>query len=253
MTAIVGVLCHDGAVVGTDSSVTFTGGSVRTIEQPAEKLHLIGERVLLAGTGFVGHGQRFHAIIEAGVQDKMFSRERTPIDVCKELSRKAIEDFLSTHSPKGLYGALVAFPLGRDPVLCEFGEEHFQPGLLTKQIWYCSMGSAQPITDPFLALMREIFWSSGPPSVNDATFAVTWALDHAIAVNPGGVNGPVRIAVLERSKKGLLSTKLLVESDLDEHRSSIQEAKNRLSKFPEELRAVNRDDLDVPRKKTAGR
>lgn len=48
-------------------------------------------------------------------------------------------------------------------------------------------------------LMREISWSGGPPNVQDATFAVTWALDHAVTCNPGGINAPVRIAVLERA------------------------------------------------------
>ena len=48
------------------------------------------------------------------------------------------------------------------------------------------MGSGQPITDPFLALMRSIFWGDGLPTVQDGTFAVTWALEHAIEVNPGG-------------------------------------------------------------------
>ena len=249
MTAIVGVLCRDGAVVGTDSSVTFAGGTFKTIEQPTEKLYLIGNRVLLAGTGTVGQGQRFHAIIKAGVDSRMFVRERERIDVCKDLSSRTINDFKQTDAPRGQYGALVAFPLGSDPVLCEFDQQFFQPQLFNKEIWYCSMGSTQPITDPFLALMREIFWSAGPPSVSDATFAVTWALDHAIAVNPGGVNGPVRIGVLERSKKGPLCPRLLVESELEEHRSSIREAKDRLRKWSEDLRTVDKDSIDVPRKR----
>ena len=162
MTSIVGVLCQDGAVLGTDSSVTFSDGRIRTIEQSAEKLHVIENRVLLAGTGAVGHGQRFEAIIREGVETKRFDANRSPLDVCKELSGKTIADFQQTNSPKGLYGALVAFPLGQRTVLCEFDVQHFQPQLLTEQIWYCSMGSAQGITDPFLALMREIFWTNRP-------------------------------------------------------------------------------------------
>ena len=148
MTSIVGVLCQDGAVLGTDSSVTFSDGRIRTIEQSAEKLHIIENRVLLAGTGAVGHGQRFEAIIREGAESKRFGANRSPLDVCKELSGKTIADFKQTNSPTGLYGALVAFPLGQKTVLCEFDVQHFQPQLLTEQIWFCSMGSAQGITRP---------------------------------------------------------------------------------------------------------
>ena len=108
------------------------------------------------------------------------------------------------------------------------------------------MGSTQPITDPFLALMREIFWSAGQPSVDEATFAVTWALDHAIAVNPGGVNGPARIAVLKR-EGGQFRARLLDGADLEEHRGLIEEAKDRLRKLAEQFGA-NENAPDVPRK-----
>lgn len=243
MTAVIGVLCRDGAVIGTDGSVTFSGGSGRTIEQPSEKLHLIRNHILMAGTGFVGHGQRFHAVIEKGMDEKVFSRDREKIEVCKDLSVRAIRDFQQTASPDNLYGGLVAFPLGIEPVVCEFGLKSFQPQLLDKNIWYCSMGSAQAITDPFLALMREIFWVSGSPSVDDATFAVTWALDHAVAVNPGGVNGPVQIAVLERTKKSELKCRFLAEDELEMHRLSIREAKDELRTWSESHKESN---INVP-------
>ena len=96
----------------------------------------------------------------------------------------------------------MAVPVGRKPILCEFSIDGFQPTLYTPEMWFCSMGSTQMITDPFLALMREIFWPTAQPTMGQAVLAVTWALDHAIAVNPGGVNGPVQIAVLERHKSG---------------------------------------------------
>ena len=51
MTAIVGVLCRDGVVIGTDSSATFTYGPQRTIEQPTEKLSIVDQSVIVAGTG----------------------------------------------------------------------------------------------------------------------------------------------------------------------------------------------------------
>jgi 20S proteasome alpha/beta subunit len=64
MTAIVGILCEEGVVLGTDSSATFGAGGIRTIEQPYDKLHVIGGSVAVAGSGPVGMGQRFEAIVK---------------------------------------------------------------------------------------------------------------------------------------------------------------------------------------------
>ena len=59
MTILIGVLCKDGVVVGTDSSATFVAGGFGTIEQPTKKIDIIDEKIIVAGTGQVGLGQRF--------------------------------------------------------------------------------------------------------------------------------------------------------------------------------------------------
>jgi hypothetical protein len=244
MTAVVGILCSDGVVVGTDSSVTMGSGTFRTIEQPTEKLDVVDNRAIIAGTGSVGHGQRFRNVVENALHNKQFVAElngvrQKPVDICRNISSATITDFRQTFTPPDAYSALLAVPVGREQVLCEFANG-FQPTLYTDQMWFGSMGSKQPITDPFLALMREIFWPTGQPTVQEATLAVTWTLDHAIAVNPGGVNGPARIAVLEPNKNSSQS-RLLSDEDLNEHRSWIQDAKRHLS---DRLRATA--DVETP-------
>ena len=232
MTAVVGILCSDGVVVGTDSSMTMVAGTFRTIEQPTEKLAVIDNRAIIAGTGSVGHGQRFRNVVENALKNGQFIAERNgvrqnPVDICRNISKATIADFQQTATQPHVYSALLAVPVGRERVLCQF-DDGFQPTLFTNQMWFCSMGITQPITDPFLALMREIFWPTGQPTVQEATLAVTWTLDHAIAVNPGGVNGPARIAVLEPDGNSV-RCRLLADEDLNEHRSWIQEAKRHLS------------------------
>ncbi len=229
MTAIVGVLCKDGVVLGTDSSTTFVHGAYRTIEQPTEKLEVIGNSVVVAGTGAVGLNQRFCDITRRGWDRGVFQKD--PLEIAKILSKTMIEDMRKTYLTPGQYGALVAFPVNDKPCLCEFAPPDFQPELKTEHLWYCSMGSSQPITDPFLALMREVFWDEGPPAVQDATFAVIWALAHAVKVNPGGVNEPIRVALLEHVEDGKLVARLLDEAVLGEHRQNIEEAKARLRSF----------------------
>lgn len=244
MTSIVGVLCRDGAVIGTDSATTF-GGRLRTIEQSTEKLDLIGDDVILAGTGSTGLRQRFRDIVEDARRMDLFRKSRA-IELGKYFSLSAIKDFSSTEAPKGAFGAMLAFPCQDEPVLCTFDPEHFQPELIEKRLWYDSMGSAKNITDPFLALMRKAFWTSGPPLVNDAVFAVTWALEHAVEVNPGGVNGPIRIAVLQDQGRGLRA-RLLPGYELLEHKQNVEAAYDALRRFRDRQSSVARADLpEVP-------
>ena len=229
MTAVVGILCSDGAVIGTDSSSTsVAAGGVRTIEQPTEKLEVLQDRIIIAGTGSVGHGQRFKAVMHDLWQKKALTGTRRPVDICVDISSATVKNFITTQSPGEAYGALVAIPVNDTPVLCEFGVHKFQPELKTEQMWWCSMGSTQQITDPFLALLRSIFWPTDQPTVRQATLAVTWALDHAIMLNPGGVNGPARIAVLER-QQGSYRGRLVTEADLTEHRAWIDGAKRAMA------------------------
>ena len=165
MTSIVGVLCSDGIVIGTDSSATFAtaDGHTGTIEQYTEKIHIASGKVIVAGTGAVGLSQRFNVVVDTAWTDGRF--DNIPTEVGKALSAAMIKDLTATSAPRGQYGALVAFPCRRTAQLCEFAVADCQPELKTPQTaWYCSMGSAQRITDPFLGLIRDVFWTKGPPT-----------------------------------------------------------------------------------------
>jgi hypothetical protein len=256
MTSIVGVLCKDGIVLGVDSSATFGDGQFKTIEQPTEKLDVIADRIIVAGTGQIGLGQRFCEVTENAWDAKVFGSNpssspgtpRSALWAARELSRLAIEDFKSSYAPAAQYGALVAFPFQGRQYLCEFALRDFQPEMKTERLWYCSMGSAQAITDPFLALMREIYWNDGLPTVQEAAFVVTWTLEHAIQVNPGGVNGPIRIGVLQDLGKNQPTARILADDELDEHRQNIMEAKQILRDY----RVRHQPDTEVPNVPKAG-
>ena len=195
-------------------------------------------------------GQRFKTIAKQAYERNLFAGPDY-IHAGKTLSRLGIEDFAHTHLKPGLYGALVGFHMGNQPRLCEFAVLDFQPEFKDESIWYVSMGSGQPITDPFLALMRSIFWDDGLPTIQDATFAVTWALEHAIEVNPGGINGPIRVAILERSKDGDDSfvARILEDGDLQEHKEHIGTVKSLLRDYAADLQQ-SQEVPDVPKPKT---
>lgn len=220
MTAIVGVLCRDGVVIGADRAVTFSAGAHRTIEQSARKLGAVKGKYVLAGTGGVGFNQRMEYILEH--HDADIAKCTHHIEAGRVMSSLAVNNFASTRANQGSYGCLVAFAVNDKPHLCEFGIQDFQPEFKTDQIWYVSMGSGQTITDPFLGVLRRLFWKDeGLPSVKQATLYVVWTLQTVIELNVGGVNGPIDIGVLSK-KDGRYSPKLLSREEIDEHQAHLK-------------------------------
>lgn len=162
------------------------------------------------------------------------------------LSKNAIEDFVSTRAPTNEYGAIVGYATDDNVYLCEFAIKDFQPEFKSERIWYVSIGCGQPITDPFLGLMRRVFWKNSLPGVADATFAATWTLQHAIDLNPGGINGPVQLAVIRKdAQKGKYVARLLEDPELQEHINNVVAAEAHLSNYKDILLGADKD-VKVP-------
>ncbi len=231
MTIIVGILCKDGVVIGADSSATFGPHQNQpTIEQPVQKVFVIQRRFIIAGTGQIGAGQRFNAAVDTGWTKDRFKSLDTPTEYGKTLCKLAIEDFGSTQLPKGTFGALVAFPIKSQHHLCELGLVDFQPELKNSKMWFASMGSGQSITDPFLGLMRRVFFQSGQPNLTEGLFLATWALQNAISLNPAGINGPPQVATLSFNK-GEATAQIISDDELAEHKNSVEGAEKHLAEF----------------------
>lgn len=243
MTAVVGIWCQDGVVIGTDSSATFgVSPQLRSIEQPTDKISIIGDQIILAATGSVGLDQRFCDIL-----DKVYKngnglfQDKDKWTIAKRICQAMLMDFQLTGIKPGGYGALIAFPCNDKHQLCEFCLVDFQPEFKDNRIWYTSMGSGQMITDPFLGLIREVFWEEGPPTLHNGIFAAYWAMDHVVCVNPGGINKPIRIATLSKVD-GKYIAKNLSEEELSYHQENVKEAKIYLRAFTEK----HKTEVDVP-------
>jgi 20S proteasome alpha/beta subunit len=230
MTILVGIKCTDGIIIGSDSSATFSAGQISTIEQATKKIEIIHQKIIVAGTGQIGLGQRFCNIISHGYVDGKF-KTKNGIQMASEITHLAVNDFSYTGASKGGYGALVAFPAAHDIHLCEFSTADLQPELKTAGIWYASMGSGQLIADPFLGLMRRVFWDNGMPSLQEGIFIATWTLQHAIDVNAGGVNGPIQLAVLSKDS----NARMLSEDELTEHQENLSGVLSHLRAYKDKL------------------
>lgn len=237
MTILIGVLCNDGVVVGADSSATFSVGNLRTVEQKTSKVHIIEDKVISAGTGQVGLGQRFDYLVESYYAQQKVNFDKKPYqEIGRELCAITLNNFASTGVAKGQFGALLAFLSGGQFHLCEFSTQDFQPEFKTPDLWYVSMGSGQLIADPFLGLIRKVFWGDSQPSCKEGVFYVAWALAHTIDVNPGGIKDPIQIATLHQPLDGTAPiARRLNDDELKEHQENIRGVEQYLAKYKEML------------------
>lgn len=246
MTVLVGIKCRDGVIIGSDSSATFAAGQIRTIEQTTKKIEIVDGKIIVAGTGQIGLGQRFCHQVEQGWKNGVF-KSLEAIPMATKICGLAGKDFASTQASQGQYGALVAFPADHKLHLCEFATSDFQPELKTDNIWYTSMGSGQLIADPFLGLMRKVFWRDGMPTLQDGIFIATWTLQHAIDVNAGGVNGPIQLAVLRNEKAGPVA-RMLTQDEIDEHQQNVSGVLTHLGQYKEKVAGRSVEAIpDVPK------
>lgn len=233
MTILVGIKCKDGIVIGTDSSATFGTAEIRTIEQSTKKIEILHDKIIVAGTGEIGLGQRFCNLLSVGYSGGAF-KNMNAIQMSTKMSQLAVNDFASTAADKGHFGALVAYPADHDIHLCEFAVTNFQPEHKTTGLWYASMGSGQIVVDPFLGLMRSVFWADGMPSLQEGVFIATWAIEHVIQVNAGGVNGPIQMALITNDA-GSPKARILSEDELAEHKENVTGAVSHLREYRDKL------------------
>ena len=240
MTLIVGIRCTDGVVIGTDSAMTFgPSPQQETIQQTyGEKIDIVEDRIIIAGTGAIGLGQRFVDSIhrlwgegafksrsDGSLRDKQTTKQRT-IDAGVKISNTAISGFLQTHANKGRYGALVAIPVDGSAELVEFGVADMQPEVKTEANWYASMGMGQPVADPLLGFVRSELWENAPPDRQGGVFAATLVLKLACQMAPSGVAEPLQMATLEPdpNEKGRLKARLFSPEKLLEHEQAVEVA-----------------------------
>lgn len=245
MTVLVGVKCTDGVVIGADSAATSAAGQIHLLKMASDKIEIIGNRVIVAGTGQIGLGQRFASVVSDAHNAKLFQGKR--IDVARQLAAAAVKDFAATGAGKAQYGALVAAPIEDDACLIEFGIVDFQPEIKTKKLNFVVMGSGQMLAEPFVSFVARTFWQSEMPDVQSAIFGVHWALAHTIRCAPGGVGDPIVIATLTKQKKGwcaeMLSEEMLGEQA--QHMAAIEEViANYKEKLLEDVDATAPPKLD---------
>lgn len=228
MTLIVGILCSDGVVIGSDGLATFGLGDNKTISQPyPDKIVTIDKRVITAWTGEIGLQQRVNDVISAlwkrNEQPKL--SDQPSVEIGRTIAEYVIKDFNRTKFISLSFGELVAIPCtDREFCLIEFASTNFQPEIKSENNGFVAMGLGQTNADPLLGLIRKAFWPTRLPNVKEGIFATTMVLKLGCEMSPGGVGKPIRISVLKYNEDDILEACFLDENELYEHEQNVNAA-----------------------------
>lgn len=251
MTVIVGVRCQDAVVLGADSMVQYaTRLAQPTIKQHDEKLYIIGENTVLGVSGPVSLGQKYNSELVARVKGTgNRTRYKDVPKATEELKTALWKHASDAWERAGVAAAtigqarayqeighdtLITLPIEDQPCLLSFsqqceGTEH-DPNMPI-----VSIGSGQPVADPFLAFIRRIFWPNTQPTLSEGILAVVWALTYTIQSQPGGVGEPIQVATLSKDKNGQWKAQQLPDAELGEPRENMRALEDEMRKAAKEF------------------
>ena len=234
MTVAIGFLCSDGVVIGVDSMLTPTLGTLNVGHHHARKIDVLPGHQIYAFAGDLGQAHRFKTLAE--VNHARASQSGHPLDYPIALSQGLMAQFISTGIATNAIGVntLLAFLHGDGRQCCAF-EGAMQPRLLDQDHYYTALGTGKLSADPFLRFLTDTF-CQGPPTVREAIFLTTWTIQHVIDTNPGGVAPPIRIAVLEKPDNQWVAREL-PEDEIAEHQQAIESAGEALRRWRDQLQS----------------
>lgn len=267
MTLIVAVRCADGIVVGADGAATFgVPGQFNTIRQPVRKLRILHNRIIIGTSGPVGIGQRLADEVDFLWSKRELTGKR-PEEAMSILRRAFFEKHLgpelqaagvakavigSAANASALSQSVLAMPLNGKLCLFQFDAQG-APEMATTDLPFVSIGSGQPIADPFLAFLRRALWrhqgdANDPvPPLGDGILAALWTLVHAIETNPGGVADPIQMMILREEGKEMTAREL-TDAELGEHKQVIKDIEREIGEYWNKFRSApkNSDVVPVP-------
>jgi len=234
MTVTVAFLCNDGVVIGVDSMLTPSAGNIPVGHHKGRKLHILTGEQICGIAGDIGLAARFRVLADANGGN--IASVAHPLEFGLGLAKLMADQITATglgNSNIDL-GTVFAFPHGSRAHCCAF-LGRVQPWLLDADHYYVALGSGKLSADPFLRFLTDIF-CNGPPTVREAVFLTTWTIQHVIDTNPGGVAGPIRIAVLENAN-GQLAARELPPDEIEEHQQAMESAAEALRRWRDELQS----------------
>lgn len=224
MTVVAAFLCSDGMVAAADSMLTPSFDNLNIGHHTGVKVYVLPGPQVFAFAGDQGQAGRFKLIAESNAAQA--GGMAHPLLYGLSLSQATIQQFQSTGIGLTNVGvnAILGFLNGGGSQCCVL-EGAMHPRCLDQNHYYVALGSGKLSADPFLRFLTDIFCQRGqPPKVSLATFLAIWTVQHVIDVNPGGVAGPIRVAIIERDSAGGYSARELPQAEIDLHVQATDDA-----------------------------
>lgn len=235
MTVVVVFNCVDGVVIAADSMITPSIGGINVGHHHGRKIEVLAGPQLFAFAGDQGQGARFRVMAESS--KGVIATGAHPLDYGLALSAAIIQQFTAT----GINGSIgtntvLAYEHSGAHQCCMF-EGTLQPRLLDEHHFYAALGSGKLSADPFLRFLVDVFCPNGRPTVREGVFLATWAVQHVIDTNPGGVAGPIRIATFDAIPGGGYQARYLPDEEIDEHQQAVESAAEALRTWRDQLQS----------------
>ncbi|MDR3449414.1 MAG: hypothetical protein P4M15_06670 [Alphaproteobacteria bacterium] len=195
-----------------------------------DKIRIFDNNIIVAATGAVGYTQRLHRQLEQAINGNIFKNFKHD-RLTQHIAKKFIEELQSSFAPTlpvhgGInFGALLGTIIDGEPCLVEFATDNFQPEYKEKKAFFVSMGSGQPLADPFLAFVSRVLWKNTLPDVKIGRFGLFWALSHTLKYAPGMVGPPIRLATLSKRANAWVAAE---SDDYQEAEQFIQSIESRI-------------------------
>jgi hypothetical protein len=235
MTVVVAFLCSDGVAIAADSMLTPSMGGISVGHHHGRKIEVLAGPQLFAFAGDQGQGARFRFLAE-GAHSQIAGLNH-PMDYGLRLSIGIVQQFQAT----GIGGSIgvntiLTYEHGGTHHCCMF-EGALQPRLLDEYHYYAALGSGKLSADPFLRFLVDVFCANGRPTVREGIFLATWAVQHVIDTNPGGVAGPIRVATFEAQPGAGYAARELPDEEIAEHQQAIESASQALRTWRNQLQS----------------
>jgi hypothetical protein len=249
MTVVVAYFCPDGMVVAADSMITpsvGTGSGVLNVgHHHGIKIYVLPGPQLFAFAGDQGQAARVKTWAEAN--HTLITQKAIALDYPLNLTAALFAQFQATGIANSIGANVILGYLHGNAHHCCVFEGPLQPRLLDADHYYVALGVGKLSADPFLRFLSDIFCQSGHPTVREAVFLATWTVQHVIDVNPGGVAGPIRVAVFEKADAGMFIARELPDTEIAEHKQAVESAAEALRDWRRNIQSgVAAQDVPLP-------
>jgi len=256
MTLIIGIKCKNGIVLGADGGATLGTARIKTVMQPAKKLAIVSESMVIGVSGHVGLGQQFEFAVRRTLQKPEFFQQE-PIEAGITIG-KALWSFAQTLWQRApiirasnpilaetitSFQVAIALIISDKPYLFQFDRDCSPEK--ASDLPFFAIGSAQEAAENFLAFVRLVTWKDTIPSLSLGRFVVFWTLEHCIRTSPGGISEPKQIVVVENGEKGWQARELL-PLEITDHFNMVTVMEERIEEFVQELRHPKEKVIPIP-------